>query len=46
MANEEAGIQALNLLWQALWQISGNPADQIGTSEEISGDPAESFFDA
>jgi hypothetical protein len=46
MAGEEVGVQALNLLRQALWQMSGNPAIPIETSEEISGDPAESFFDA
>ena len=46
MAGDEVGVQALNLLQQALWQMSGNPADQIETSEEISGCPAESFLDA
>ena len=48
MAGEEMGVQALNLLRQALWQMGGTPADrtQIETPEEISDDPAERFFDA
>jgi hypothetical protein len=30
MAGEEMGVQALNLLQQALWQMGGTPADQTG----------------
>jgi hypothetical protein len=42
------GVQALNLLRQALWQMDGTSADRtrIGTPEEISDDPTDRFFDA
>ena len=46
MTGKEIGVQALNLLREALWQMSGNSVIPIEMSEEISGDPAESFFDA
>jgi hypothetical protein len=48
MAGEEVGVQALNLLRQALGQMGGTPADRtrIETSEEISDDPTDRFFDA
>ena len=47
MAGEEVGVQALNLLRQALWQMDGTSTDrtQIETPEEISDDPAEILFD-
>jgi hypothetical protein len=45
---EEVGVQALNLLRQALWQMDGTSADRtrIETPEEISDDPTDRFFDA
>jgi hypothetical protein len=48
MAGEEVGVQALNLLRQAIGQMGGTPADRtrVETPEEISDDPAERFFDA
>ena len=48
MAGEEVGVQAPNLLRQALGQMGGTPADRtrIETPQEISDDPAERFFDA
>jgi hypothetical protein len=48
MAGEEVGVQALNLLRQALWQMDGTSADRtrIETPEEISDDPTDRFFDA
>jgi hypothetical protein len=48
MAGEEVGVQALNLLRQALGQMGGTPADRsrIETPEEISNDPTDRFFDA
>jgi len=48
MAGEEVGIQALNLLRQALWQTGGTPADRtrIEMRKEISDDPTDRFFDA
>jgi hypothetical protein len=48
IAGEEVGVQALNLLRQALGQMGGTPADRtrIETPEEISDDPTDRFFDS
>ena len=48
MTGEEVGVQALKLLRQAFGQMGGTPADRnrIETSEEVSDDPTERFFDA
>jgi hypothetical protein len=48
MTGEEAGVQALNLLRQALWQMGGTSAGRTGseTLEEISEDQAKRFSGA
>jgi hypothetical protein len=48
MAGEDVGVQALNLLRQALGQMGGTPADRtrIETPEDDADDPAAAYFDA
>ena len=46
MANVEVGVQALDLLGQALWPMGDTPPTQIETPEGKSDEPPESFFDA
>jgi hypothetical protein len=48
IAGEEVGVQALNLLRQALGQMGGTPADRtrIEMPEEVIDDPTDRFFDA
>jgi len=43
MTGEEVGVQALNLLRQALWQMGRTPTHRtrIERLEETSDDPAE-----
>jgi hypothetical protein len=47
MAGEEVGVQALNLLRQAVAQMGGTPADRtrIETAEDDVDDPTAHYFD-
>jgi hypothetical protein len=47
MAGEDVGIQALNLLRQAVGQMGGTPADRtrIEMPEDDHDDPAAKYFD-